>query len=109
MTQHLTRPRLGAAGALLATALLAIPVAATAAPSEHGLAHAGTAKPDPYGQTQSQGIPCDMAGGSSGGPWFTSTGAQNSVNSFGYTAVRNTMFGPYFGTAIQQAYQAAAN
>jgi len=70
---------------------------------------AGTAKPDPYGQSQSQGIPCDMTGGSSGGPWFTSSGVQNSVNSFGYTAVRNTMFGPYFGSAIQQAYQSAAN
>ena len=31
---------------------------------------AGTASDDPYGQTQSQGIPCDMTGGSSGGPWF---------------------------------------
>ncbi len=70
---------------------------------------AGTAKPDPYGQSQSQGIPCNMTGGSSGGPWFTSSGVQNSVNSFGYTAVRNTMFGPYFGSAIQQAYQSAAN
>lgn len=68
----------------------------------------GTARPDPYNQTLSQGIPCDMTGGSSGGPWFTQ-GLQNSVNSFGYSGVRNTMFGPYFGTAIQQAYQAAAN
>lgn len=68
----------------------------------------GAARPDPYNQTLSQGIPCDMTGGSSGGPWFTQ-GLQNSVNSFGYSGVRNTMFGPYFGTAIQQAYQAAAN
>lgn len=68
----------------------------------------GTARPDPYNQSLSQGIPCDMTGGSSGGPWFTQ-GLQNSVNSFGYSGVRNTMFGPYFGTAIQQAYQAAAN
>lgn len=49
-----------------------------------------------------------MTGGSSGGPWFTQ-GLQNSVNSFGYSGVRNTMFGPYFGAAIQSAYQAAAN
>jgi len=33
----------------------------------------GTATPDPYGQTQSQGIPCDMTGGSSGGPWLISS------------------------------------
>ncbi len=68
----------------------------------------GTARPDPYNQSLSQGIPCDMTGGSSGGPWFTQ-GAQNSVNSFGYSGVRNTMFGPYFGSAIQSAYQSAAN
>ncbi|WP_309080608.1 hypothetical protein [Zhihengliuella sp.] len=70
----------------------------------------GKATDDPYGQTQSQGIPCDMTGGSSGGPWFIGAGTngyQNSVNSFGYSGVRNTMFGPYFGTDIQNAYQQA--
>ena len=69
----------------------------------------GTARDDAYG-TQSQGIPCDMTGGSSGGPWFigsSASGVQNSVNSFGYSSVRNTMFGPYWGTVIQSAYQAA--
>ncbi|GAA3607745.1 trypsin-like serine peptidase [Agrococcus terreus] len=69
----------------------------------------GTARNDAYG-TQSQGIPCDMTGGSSGGPWFIGSGAagvQNSVNSFGYSTVRNTMFGPYWGSVIQSAYQAA--
>ena len=69
---------------------------------------AGAARPDPFGQSLSQGIPCDMTGGSSGGPWFTG-GVQNSVNSFGYSSVRNTMFGPYFGTVAQQIYQAAAS
>lgn len=72
----------------------------------------GTATQDPFGQTQSQGIPCDMTGGSSGGPWFigtSSTGVQNSVNSFGYTSVPNTMFGPYWGTSIQNAYTNASN
>jgi len=71
---------------------------------------AGTATDDPFGQTQSQGISCDMTGGSSGGPWFLGTGSsayQNSVNSFGYNTVRNTMFGPYWGSVIQQAYQNA--
>jgi V8-like Glu-specific endopeptidase len=69
----------------------------------------GTATPDPYGQTQSQGIPCDMTGGSSGGPWLISNNTVlNSVNSFGYQGVRNTMFGPYFGADIQSAYTTAA-
>jgi hypothetical protein len=69
---------------------------------------AGTASPDPYGQTQSQGIPCDMTGGSSGGPWFLSSGAQNSVNSFGYNNIPNVMFGPYYGSVAQSTYATAA-
>jgi hypothetical protein len=68
---------------------------------------AGTAQSDIYGGTQSQRIPCDMTGGSSGGPWFTS-GLQNSLNSFGYNGIKNQMFGPYFGSAIQTAYNSAA-
>lgn len=68
----------------------------------------GTASDDVWGGTQSQNIPCDMTGGSSGGPWFTS-GSLNSVNSFGYTGVPNRMFGPYFGSAIQSANNAAAS
>ncbi|KZE95298.1 hypothetical protein AVP42_00411 [Agromyces sp. NDB4Y10] len=69
----------------------------------------GTATQDPYRQTMSQGIPCDMTGGSSGGPWFLSSGAQNSVNSFGYNAIRNVMFGPYYGTVAQSTYSAIAS
>ena len=68
---------------------------------------AGYAQNDIYGGTQSQRIPCNMTGGSSGGPWLTG-GLINSVNSFGYSGVPNQMFGPYFGTAIQSAYNAAA-
>jgi len=69
----------------------------------------GTAAPDPFGQTLSQGIPCDMTGGSSGGPWLINNNSvQNSLNSFGYQGVRNTMFGPYFGADIQAAYDTAA-
>ncbi len=71
----------------------------------------GTATDDPFGQTASQGIPCNMTGGSSGGPWFIGSGTsglQNSVNSFGYTAVPNTMFGPYWGSVIQSTYAAAS-
>jgi len=68
---------------------------------------AGYAQDDIYGGTQSQRIPCNMTGGSSGGPWLTS-GLINSVNSFGYNGVANQMFGPYFGSAIQSAYNSAA-
>jgi V8-like Glu-specific endopeptidase len=71
----------------------------------------GAASDDPNGQTESQGIPCDMTGGSSGGPWFIgsgSSGYQNSVNSFGYSNVPNTMFGPYWGSVIANVYDAAA-
>lgn len=66
-------------------------------------------------QFNSQGIPCDMTGGSSGGPWFVSADSdsefsdyQNSVNSYGYGTRSTTMFGPYWGTVIQQTYQSAS-
>ncbi len=71
----------------------------------------GTATDDPYAQSESQGIPCGMTGGSSGGPRFIGSGSagyQNSVNSFGYNNVANTMFGPYWGSVIESAYAAAA-
>ncbi|WP_307857618.1 hypothetical protein [Paenarthrobacter sp. DKR-5] len=71
----------------------------------------GRAKADTYEGSQSQGIPCSLNGGSSGGPWFIGSGSggyQNSVNSFGYSAVKNTMFGPYWGTQVQQAYARAS-
>lgn len=72
----------------------------------------GTAKNDPYNpQYNSQGIPCNMTGGSSGGPWFigsSSSGYQNSVNSYGYGSNGTTMYGPYWGSVIQQVYAAAA-
>jgi hypothetical protein len=66
----------------------------------------GTAQDDMFGGTQSQSITCNMTGGSSGGPWFTG-GVQNSINSFGYTGVPNRMFGPYFGSEIQSAFNSA--
>lgn len=66
----------------------------------------GTATDDMLGGTQSQGIPCDMTGGSSGGPWFLGGdgGPQNSVNSFGYDLVPNTMYGPYYGDVAEDLY-----
>lgn len=65
--------------------------------------------------TQDHGLGCNMTGGSSGGPWFTSfdestgAGLQASVNSFGYTFLPNTMFGPYFGDEAKNLYDTAQN
>ncbi|MBH1938780.1 peptidase [Streptomyces sp. AV19] len=65
--------------------------------------------------TKDHGLGCNMTGGSSGGPWFTSfdektgTGLQASVNSFGYTFLPNTMFGPYFGDEAKKLYDQAQN
>jgi hypothetical protein len=72
----------------------------------------GTASNDPYNpQFNTQGIACNMTGGSSGGPWFIGTSAsgyQNSINSYGYGTNSTKMYGPYWGTVIQQAYTTAA-
>ncbi|MEZ2389900.1 serine protease [bacterium RCC_150] len=72
----------------------------------------GAATNDPYNpQFNTQGIPCNMTGGSSGGPWFIGTdgtGYQNSVNSYGYGGNTGKMYGPYWGSAIQSAYQTAS-
>lgn len=70
----------------------------------------GKAGKDPYG-TSDQGVSCDMTGGSSGGPWLLGSGAngvQHSINSFGYDSVADKMFGPYWGSAIQAAYNSAS-
>ena len=66
----------------------------------------GIATDDPGGAT-TQGIPCDMTGGSSGGGWITG-GSLNSVNSYKYRTDSSTMYGPYFGSEIQAVYQTAA-
>lgn len=72
----------------------------------------GKATNDPYNPWFiSQGIRCNMTGGSSGGPWFTgtsSTGYQNSVNSYGYGSNSTTMYGPYWGAVIQDTYNSAS-
>lgn len=74
----------------------------------------GTATDDTINRKfNSQGIPCDMTGGSSGGPWFIGTssgGYQNSINSYRYTKgkLANRMFGPYWGSVIQQVYSDAS-
>ncbi|XAS68058.1 hypothetical protein V3C33_01625 [Micrococcaceae bacterium Sec5.7] len=72
----------------------------------------GVASNDPNNpQFNAQGIKCDMTGGSSGGPWFIGTGSngyQNSINSYGYGSRSTVMYGPYWGSVIQQAYSNAA-
>ena len=71
----------------------------------------GTATDDANNpQFGTQGIPCDMTGGSSGGPWFIgigSDGVQNSINSYGYNR-SPVMYGPYWGSVIETTYPHAA-
>jgi hypothetical protein len=63
--------------------------------------------------TRDHAMNCGMTGGSSGGPWFlqfneqNGAGLQASVNSFGYTFLPGYMFGPYFGTDVQNLYNTA--
>ncbi len=55
-----------------------------------------------YGGPVTQGIGCDMTGGSSGGPWIFRLrrgNYLNSVNSYGYNTQPEAMYGPYFGDA----------
>lgn len=58
-------------------------------------------------------IPCNMTGGSSGGPWYhsfdtaTGTGTLNSVNSYGYNSIKNRMFGPILDDQEKAAFTAA--
>jgi V8-like Glu-specific endopeptidase len=69
-------------------------------------------------QTADQGMNCNMTAGSSGGPWFinynegTGVGTLNSLNSFKYSTLGllggNKMFGPYFGSVIQDLYNTAS-
>ncbi|MFE5839835.1 trypsin-like serine peptidase [Arthrobacter sp. NPDC056493] len=79
-----------------------------------GTAHNDSINP----QFNSQGISCDMTGGSSGGPWFAQAdtnavsgadGFQNSINSYGYGTSSTTMFGPYWGSTIMKVYNYAQN
>lgn len=64
---------------------------------------------DFYGQR----LPCNMGGGSSGGPWLqnvneaTGVGSVTSVNSFGHSSIPNFMYGPYFDSTIRSLYDTA--
>lgn len=77
----------------------------------------GSVVQDTYGGSSTQGMDCNMTGGSSGGPWFTNynegagVGTLNSVNSFKYRGgnLRNYMFGPYLGSTAQSLYNTASS
>lgn len=74
----------------------------------------GQAIADPYGAT-TEGVKCNLTGGSSGGPWLRSynttsgLGTLTSVNSYKYTAgkFKGYMFGPYLGSVAQSLYSTA--
>lgn len=50
------------------------------------------------------GVPCDMTGGSSGGGWVTQAGQVASVVSYGYSSLKNVLFGPHLEAEAQQLY-----
>jgi hypothetical protein len=53
------------------------------------------------------GVPCNMTGGSSGGGWVTALGSVASVVSYGYSNLKNVLFGPYQESEALQLYTAA--
>jgi V8-like Glu-specific endopeptidase len=53
------------------------------------------------------GVPCDMTGGSSGGGWVTSSGSLASNVSYGYSSLKNVLFGPHLEAEAQTLYNAA--
>ncbi|MGH2923563.1 MAG: trypsin-like serine peptidase [Solirubrobacterales bacterium] len=53
------------------------------------------------------GAPCNMTGGSSGGGWVTASGAVASVISYGYSSLKNVLFGPHQETEAQLLYTTA--
>jgi V8-like Glu-specific endopeptidase len=67
----------------------------------------GVVVQDTVGGSPDQGLWCNMTGGSSGGGWIQN-GSLSSVTSFGYTSVKNVLWGPYFGSVIQDVYDTAA-
>jgi V8-like Glu-specific endopeptidase len=68
----------------------------------------GVVVQDTYGGSTDQGLACNMTGGSSGGGWIQN-GQLASVTSFGYTGVKNILWGPYFGSVIQSLYNQAGS
>ena len=83
----------------------------------------GSTTSDTVGGSTDYRLPCNMTGGSSGGPWLLDvdpavapltdnaavSDVQISVNSFGYRGEKNAMYGPIFGTTVQALYTATAS
>ncbi len=73
---------------------------------------AGNIISDIYNDNDTWGLRCNMTGGSSGGGWFanfnesTGVGSLGSLNSYGYSGIRN-MYGPKFNSNTQDVYNAA--
>lgn len=73
---------------------------------------AGNISQDASNSNLTWGLPCDMTGGSSGGEWLagfnenTGIGSLGSLNSYGYSGVRN-MYGPKFNSNTQAVYNSA--
>jgi len=73
---------------------------------------AGSIFEDPYNDDLTWGLPCNMTGGSSGGPWFSNfatssgSGGLSSLNSYGYSGV-TAMHGPKFNSDTADVYAAA--
>ena len=70
---------------------------------------------DPSTSNTTWSMPCNMTGGSSGGPWVSTTSTTTyddavttlrSLNSYGYSGVSN-MYGPKFNSNAQAVYNAA--
>ena len=59
---------------------------------------------DGTGAVAPMAIGCDMTGGSSGGGWVIDQTYVNSVVSYGYDGEPEVLYGPYFGTVIQDLY-----
>jgi V8-like Glu-specific endopeptidase len=74
---------------------------------------AGNIFTDQYNDDDTWGMACGMTGGSSGGPWLSSfnetngdTGTLSSLNSYGYSGLKN-MYGPKFNGNTLDVYNAA--
>ncbi len=73
---------------------------------------AGRTRPDEIDRDSTDtGLDCDMAEGSSGGPWLANfdgrTGTVVSVNSFAYERALGVMMGPRLDSSIKRVYDAA--
>lgn len=72
----------------------------------------GKAIKDTFKGSALQGVNCFEKDGMSGGPWITKYGQkmiQNSVSILSFNSVEGIMWGPYWGEAIERAYQVAKN